>query len=306
VGVTGYDVYRGSTFAGSATSTSYTATGLSAATAYTFTVRAKDAAGNQSAASSGLTVTTDAGTGSTTATLTPVADTDTQSDVAAGTNTSLNASQWNTLFVKFNLSGITGTVSSARLRVYKNNTNTGTLNVNGASPDSWTEGGAKPTLGSAIATATMGGTAGYIEIDVTGTVNTEAAGDDLVSFGLTTNLGSWTGFHSRENTANKPQLVVTYGSGARVAVAGTEAGGLRVFPNPASAGVVHIVYQAAAAGDATLLLTNALGGRAAKRTFAAVRGDNPVTLSTEGVAAGLYLVTVQQGSTRKVTKVYIK
>jgi chitodextrinase len=306
VGVTGYDVYRGGTFAGSATSTSYTATGLSAATAYTFTVRAKDAAGNQSAASSGVTVTTDAGTAPTTATLTPVADTDTQSDVAAGTNTSLNASQWNTLFVKFNLSTIAGTVSSAKLRVYKNNTNTGTLNVNGASPDSWTEGGAKPTLGGAIATATMGGTAGYIEIDVTGTVNAEAAGDDLVTFGLTTNLGGWTGFNSRENAANKPQLVVTYGSGARLAAAGAEAGALRVFPNPASAGVVHVRYRAAAAGEATLLLTNALGRSAAKRTFAAVPGDNTVTLSTEGVAAGLYLITVQQGTTRRVTKVYLK
>ncbi len=306
VGVTGYDVYRGGTFAGSATSTSYTATGLSAATAYTFTVRAKDAAGNQSAASSGLTVTTNAGTAPTTATLTPVADTDTQSDVAAGTNTSLNASQWNTLFVKFNLSTLSGTVSSAKLRVYKNNTNTGTLNVNGASPDSWTEGGAKPTLGGLITTAPMGGTAGYIEIDVTGTVNAEAAGDDLVTFGLTTNLGGWTGFNARENAANKPQLVVTYGSGARLAAAGPEAGALRVFPNPASAGVVHVRYQAAAAGEATLLLTNALGRSAARRTFAAIPGDNTVTLATAGVAPGLYLITVQQGTTRRVTKVYLR
>ena len=58
VGVTGYDVYRGSTLAGSTASTSFTATGLSANTSYSFTVRAKDAAGNVSAASSALAVTT--------------------------------------------------------------------------------------------------------------------------------------------------------------------------------------------------------------------------------------------------------
>jgi len=60
VGVTGYDVYNGSTLAGSTTSTSYTVTGLSASTSYTFTVKAKDAAGNVSAASNAVTVTTNA------------------------------------------------------------------------------------------------------------------------------------------------------------------------------------------------------------------------------------------------------
>ena len=49
--VTGYDVYRGTTLVGTSTTTSYTVTGLTAATAYSFTVRAKDAAGNVSAAS---------------------------------------------------------------------------------------------------------------------------------------------------------------------------------------------------------------------------------------------------------------
>lgn len=66
VGVTGYDVYNGSALAGSTTgATSYTVTGLSAGTAYSFTVKAKDAAGNQSAASSALSVTTNASGGTT-------------------------------------------------------------------------------------------------------------------------------------------------------------------------------------------------------------------------------------------------
>jgi len=60
VGVTGYDVYRGTILCGTASSTSFTCTGLSPGTAYTFTVRAKDAAGNVSAASGALTVTTNA------------------------------------------------------------------------------------------------------------------------------------------------------------------------------------------------------------------------------------------------------
>ncbi|MBA9050024.1 endo-1,4-beta-xylanase [Streptomyces murinus] len=63
VGVTGYDVYRGSTKVGSTTSTSYTDSGLSASTAYSYTVKAKDAAGNVSAASSAVTATTSASGG---------------------------------------------------------------------------------------------------------------------------------------------------------------------------------------------------------------------------------------------------
>ncbi|WP_042160247.1 lytic polysaccharide monooxygenase [Paenibacillus gorillae] len=53
VGVTGYRIYNGSTLVTttSGTATSYTVTGLSASTTYTFSVRAIDAAGNQSAAS---------------------------------------------------------------------------------------------------------------------------------------------------------------------------------------------------------------------------------------------------------------
>lgn len=63
VAVTGYDIYRGTTLAGTSSTASFTATGLTASTAYSFTVRAKDAAGNVSAASAALPVTT---TGTTT------------------------------------------------------------------------------------------------------------------------------------------------------------------------------------------------------------------------------------------------
>jgi chitodextrinase len=68
VGVTGYDVYRrqgtSGTFTqvGSSTTTSFAATGLSASTQYQFYVIARDAAGNSSAQSNTVTLTT-SGTG---------------------------------------------------------------------------------------------------------------------------------------------------------------------------------------------------------------------------------------------------
>lgn len=61
--VTGYDVYRNGTKVGSATTTSYTDSGLAASTTYTYTVRAKDAAGNVSASSTAVSATTKASGG---------------------------------------------------------------------------------------------------------------------------------------------------------------------------------------------------------------------------------------------------
>jgi hypothetical protein len=60
VGVTGYEVFRGATLVGSPTGTTFTDTGRTASTAYSYTVKARDAAGNRSAASNTVTVTTDA------------------------------------------------------------------------------------------------------------------------------------------------------------------------------------------------------------------------------------------------------
>lgn len=63
VGVSGYDVYRGTTVITTVTTTSYQATGLSPDTAYNFSVKAKDASGNESSASNTVNITTLPSTG---------------------------------------------------------------------------------------------------------------------------------------------------------------------------------------------------------------------------------------------------
>jgi cellulose 1,4-beta-cellobiosidase len=64
VGVTAYDIYAGSTLVktvtGTPPTTSTTVTGLTPSTTYSFTVKARDAANNTSAASNAVTVTTNA------------------------------------------------------------------------------------------------------------------------------------------------------------------------------------------------------------------------------------------------------
>jgi len=101
VGVTGYDVYKNGVLLGSTTTaTTYAVTGLSPATAYAFTVKAKDAAGNVSVASNTVNVTTLADTTAPTApTLT-----------ASGTTTTTTNLSW---------SGATDAIGVTGYDVYK-------------------------------------------------------------------------------------------------------------------------------------------------------------------------------------------
>lgn len=104
VAVTGYDVYRGGTLIGSTTTaTTFAATGLSASTTYTFNVRAKDAAGNVSANSNTVSVTT----------LAPPADT------TAPTAPTLSASGTTTTSTNLSWSGATDNVGVTGYDVYR-------------------------------------------------------------------------------------------------------------------------------------------------------------------------------------------
>lgn len=57
-GVAGYDIYRGGALTGTSTSSSFLDSGLAPGTSYTYTVKARDAAGNISAASAPVTLAT--------------------------------------------------------------------------------------------------------------------------------------------------------------------------------------------------------------------------------------------------------
>ena len=146
-------------------------------------------------------------------TLSPVADTDTQSDNASGTNTVIYASQYNHLFVRFDMNALSGTVTDAKLRMYQAATSPAhTLNINTTSTDVWTEGGTKPAVGSLLQSITGRTTAGWVEVDITSHVQSKMSGNKIVSLGLTSNIGNWTHFYSRQNATNKPELVVTTSS----------------------------------------------------------------------------------------------
>ncbi len=150
---------------------------------------------------------------STTLTLNPTDDRDTQSDNASGTNPEINTSEWNTSYFRFSTGVLSRPVTSAKLRIYKPSATTNVLfKVSGVTSDAWTQataGGSLPGLGGLITSLTAN-PAGYIEFDVTNAVRTEAAGDGVFSVAINTGTGNgWIGLTSREGT-NKPQLIVVY------------------------------------------------------------------------------------------------
>ena len=104
VAVTGYDVYKDGVLLGSTASTTFAVSGLVASTTYSFTVRAKDAAGNVSVASNAVSVTTSA----------PVVDT------TAPTAPTLSASGTASTSTNLSWSGATDNIGVTGYDVYRN------------------------------------------------------------------------------------------------------------------------------------------------------------------------------------------
>jgi chitodextrinase len=97
VGVTGYRIFRDGVDVGTSPTTSFTATGLTASTLYKLQVAAFDAAGNQSAKSSGLKVTTAPASGGALNLSTTWSYTDVRADPGPAWNTpAFDASAWKT------------------------------------------------------------------------------------------------------------------------------------------------------------------------------------------------------------------
>ena len=142
VGVTGYQVFRGGTQVGTPTGTSFSDTGLTASTAYSYTVKAIDAAGNLSANSNTASATTQAGAPAPTATLSA-----NPTSITSGQSSTLTWSSTNA--TSCTGSGFTASGTSGSTSVSPTVTTTYSISCTGA-------GGTSPAA-SATVTVTGGG-----------------------------------------------------------------------------------------------------------------------------------------------------
>ncbi len=215
IGVTGYDVYLNGTKLTTTTggTTTYTFTNLTCGTTYTLALDAYDAAGNTS--SSATLRGSTAGCGPTVTTFSVVADSYVSSSSGSanyGTATSLKVKPsypGETAYLKFNVSGLSGPVQSAMLRVYAISGMNWGFDTYSVANTGWGEStlayANAPALGAKLGSFPSGAVTGWIQLDVTSAVT----GNGTFSFALVGTYWMEISLASRESGANAPQLVVT-------------------------------------------------------------------------------------------------
>ncbi|MCB8976246.1 MAG: DNRLRE domain-containing protein [Ardenticatenaceae bacterium] len=164
------------------------------------------------------TPTNTPGPGTGSVTVNPVADASTISSRPTTNQGSasilrLDASPDINSYLRFDVQGVTGSVTQATLRLYTQSTSSTGYSVHQVADNSWGESTINysnaPALGSLLNNTGAISSGSYVDVDVTGYVT----GNGLLSFGLTTADTSLIELNSREG-ANKPELFVQFaGSG---------------------------------------------------------------------------------------------
>ena len=123
-------------------------------------------------------------------------------------------------YVRFTISGLAGPVSDVKLRLWVTDASSDQQQVLAVTPDSWLETGAGsltwnnvPTIdppGTPLGSAAAPASGAWVEIDL---ANSAVSGNGSVSF-LVRSAGTNSAiFNTREAATNRPELVVTHGSG---------------------------------------------------------------------------------------------
>ncbi len=143
-------------------------------------------------------------------------------------------------YVKFNVTGITGTVTSATLRIWANSAQSTGYTAFSVPDTTWGEttinASNAPPFGSALGSSGKITAGTWTSADVTAAVT----GNGTYSFGFSTTNSTAVSFSSREG-ANPPQLVINWTSGAAVVPIG-----LPPLPRPSlPVGLVFLVLPLA-------------------------------------------------------------
>nr|WP_036670559.1 Ig-like domain-containing protein [Pedobacter borealis] len=329
--VTKVEFYQGSTLLGESIGAPFSFTWKNVAPgSYSLTARATDNSGERStSAVVGIVVNSVPQP----LTVNPVADAFVRDGAFANTNNgglailevnSGDRSYFRESYLRFDYTSYVGsTVNSAKLRVYASRTNADPLrfvSVYGISNTTWGEDtitwNNQPTeTGMLLGKYTITNISRkWYELDVTAYVNSQLAiGKKIVSFRLVNEGAQGTGnnvnFNSREAADNRPELALNQGPvsqniGVLNAGLGSTVGSeltlnVTAWPNPSTS---EFNVQVVSPSNETLQLRvySSVGQQLVKQARMAV---NESMAFGSGLAAGMYLVEVQQGKQIKVVKV---
>ncbi|MBB3837535.1 chitodextrinase [Runella defluvii] len=303
VGVANYQVYQGATLLnGTVTGTTYTVAGLACGTTYSFTVKAKDAAGNQSGSSNVVSATTSACGASTIVIYDETLNTDwndwswattrnfsNTTPVKVGTKSAkIDYTAWGGLSLR-KVSTTVNTIASTAVRFWVRTPTATTIKVYTSSTDT-------------------GGDASGYTFTTTANVWTEY----IVSLAQLGNPAQIKRIHFQNYTANNvtayfDNIRLVSVSGARVALEEEEelSQTLSVFPNP-STGVVNVDYIAEKAEKVNVQVVGLSGLVLQEREEQAVKGKNSFSLDLSTEKIGFYLIRLQNESKSRTSKVLIQ
>jgi hypothetical protein len=114
-------------------------------------------------------------------------------------------------YLRFNLQGISGTVTRVTLRVYANSASSAGYNIGNVTDNTWAENTINynnaPAIGSSVGSSGPFGTGVWTTVDVTSLVT----GNGTLNLGLYTTSSTAISFNSRQASINPPQLIVEVG-----------------------------------------------------------------------------------------------
>jgi len=274
------------------------------------TVIAKDASGNSSAASTNLNVTT-------TVTppminLTTIADAFVRGGAYANNNygtdtvliektSSIGADYTRVSYLKFDISGITGTVNSAVLQLYVRAIETpGVLpqTLRLVNDDTWGEttinyNNQPSNLGAVITTYNVS-SLGLVSIDITSALLGET--DGTLSLKIETTLNNAVTYRSKEAVQNRPTIVITSDSTiTQNNINNSSENIISVSPNPVKKASQLTVK--ASAGN-IISIYNSLG----TEMFSETLNTDEIKINTENFECGIYFVQIKTANKIKVVK----
>ncbi len=216
VGVTGYTIYRNNavmtTVSGS--TLTYSDNTVQPSTTYSYTVDAFDAAGNHSAQSAAVSVTTPG----VPTNLTFAVGADTYVNSGSPSSNYGSATVWRVdgspdlhAYLKFTVQGTGGTpIKHAYLHVFANSSSSAGINAFTVADNSWGEltvtYNTAPPLGTLLGSSGSFPAGSWITIDVTSFV----IGEGTYSFGINTLSATQISFAAKESGVNVAYLVVTF------------------------------------------------------------------------------------------------
>ena len=205
----------GGTIAGTGATVTYTPPDVSVQQTFTITVTVSDGRGGTASGTVGVTVLPVGGGGGTQVTFTPVADTFVNSNsptknFGAAPTLQVDGSPTQIAYLRFNVTGLSGAVQSARLRLEVVNASGFGGSIYSISDNSWGEGtvtfDTRPVIdGPALAALGKVAVGDIVELDVTAAI----PGNGTYSFAMDSNNSNGADYRSREAVTNPPVLVIT-------------------------------------------------------------------------------------------------